>query len=955
MDRSLTSARYAHVLGAVLFAGWLAAAWPSWAADDGASPIAKVTPEQEKFFEEKIRPVLAAKCWECHGSKKAESGLRLDSRAAILAGGESGQKGAIAGDPDKSLMIQAVHHRGDVQMPPEGKLPELQIADLSEWVKQGLPWPESSPSAELALTAAQRARQDQQSHWAYQPVTRPPLPAVGGAAYTAIDAFVAAKLAAAGIAPSPEADRRTLLRRLSFDLTGLPPTITEVEAFEQSSAPDAYEREADRLLASPQYGVRWGRHWLDVSRYADTKGYAFAKDRRYPYAYTYRDYVVNAFNRDLPYDQFIREQLAADQLVGDSSQADDKQTLAALGFLTTGRRFNNRNDDIDDQIDAVTRGILGLTVACARCHDHKFDAIPAEDYYSLYGVFASIEEPDELPLIAPPQESEAYKAFEAELNKRKAALNEFVAGKQREVIEKSRQQVGDYLAKLAAGDRNQLLEKLSFLIGDPKDLRQPMVERWRRYLGERTKDNQHALWGLWKDLLALKDEQFAEKAVEVIDSFKQRPEGDAAGQWNPLLKAAMLAEPPQARMDVPRIYAKVLIESLPAWQEAGASPEALDKLPPPARQLAKVLVGKDGPLDISPDEATRLFNRADRNKQNELLTKVQQFEASSPAAPPRAMVVHDKKDLYNPRVFIRGNQARPGKPVPRQFLLVMATSERQPFAKGSGRLELADSLVSRQNPLTSRVLVNRIWMHHFGEPLVNTPSDFGIRTEAPPLQGMLDWLAAELVDQGWSMKQLHRQMVYSAAYRQQSNDRPEARQADPENRLIWRMNRRRLEWEPLRDSLLAVSGRIDLNLGGKAVELTTQPFTRRRSIYGSIDRQDLPNLFRVFDIASPDSSSPRRPRTTVPQQALFLMNSPFVVEQAQSLALRAEVAAAKTPAEQVQALYRAVLARQPDAAEQQIAEQFLATTPTTNDQIKLTPVEQLAQLLLLTNEFMYVD
>jgi hypothetical protein len=408
-------------------------------------------------------------------------------------------------------------------------------------------------------------------------------------------------------------------------------------------------------------------------------------------------------------------------------------------------------------------------------------------------------------------------------------------------------------------------------------------------------------------------------------------------------------------MDVPRVYAKVLIESLPAWQEAGASPEAIDKLPPPARQLAKVLVGKDGPLDISPDEATRLFNRADRNKQNELLTKVQQFEASSPAAPPRAMVVHDKKDLHNPRVFIRGNQARPGKPVPRQFLLVMATNERKPFAQGSGRLELANSLVSQQNPLTSRVLVNRLWMHHFGEPLVNTPSDFGIRTEAPALQGVLDWLAAELLDQGWSMKQLHRQMVYSAAYRQQSNDRPQARQSDPENRLLWRINRRRLEWEPLRDSLLAVSGRIDLNLGGKAVELTTQPFTRRRSIYGSIDRQDLPNLFRVFDIASPDSSSPRRPRTTVPQQALFLMNSPFVVEQAQSLAQRAEVAAAKTPAEQVQALYRAVLARQPDAAEQQIAEQFLTTTPTTNDQIKLTPVEQLAQLLLLTNEFMYVD
>jgi hypothetical protein len=634
---------------------------------------------------------------------------------------------------------------------------------------------------------------------------------------------------------------------------------------------------------------------------------------------------------------------------------EDKNPLAALGFLTTGRRFNNRNDDIDDQIDAVTRGILGLTVACARCHDHKFDAIPAEDYYSLYGVFASIDEPKELPLIAPPSESEAYRAFEAELNKRRGVLNEFGTTKRNEFVDKARQQTGDYLARVIAGERANLLEKLAFLTLDPKDLKRQLIERWQRYLNERTQNDEHALWGLWRELLALKDDKFAEESPKIVERFAKRPEGEDKLQINPLLKAAVVADPPKSRVDVARVYGKLLSDVVPVWQEKGANEEALNKLSGPQRQLARVLTAKDGPLDIPQNEVERYFNRADRNKYNELQKKVQEFEASSPAAPPRAMVVYDKDRPYDPRVFIRGKQDRQGKHVPRQFLLVMSESDRQPFQKGSGRLELAEAMVSPANPLTARVLVNRLWMHHFGEPIVSTPSDFGIRTEAPPLHRALDFLSAELQSHGWSMKEVHRQIVTSAAYRQQSDDRAEARQFDPENRLLWRMNRRRLEWEPLRDSLLAVSGRLDPAIGGKPVDLTAQPFTRRRSVYGSLDRQDVPNLFRVFDIASPDSSSPRRPRTTVPQQALFLMNSPFVIEQAQSLANCTELVEAKNPTEQVQALYRLTLAREPDAVELPIAEQFLASAPAVSDGIKLNPLVQLAQLLLLTNEFAYVD
>ena len=911
------------------------------------------TPEQEKFFEEKVRPVLATKCWECHGSKKQESGLRLDSRAGILKGGDSGKPAALAGDADKSLLIEAIHRRGDVQMPPETKLPDSEIAAITDWVKQGLPWPASATSS-LSLNAFQRAAVDRKSHWAYQPVVPPPVPTelVGFQTQGPLDAFVAAKLKAAKLTQSLEADRRTLMRRLTFDLVGLPPTSAEVTSFEQDAAPDAYERQVDRLLASPQLGARWGRHWLDVARYADTRGYAFQKDRRYPYAYTYRDYVIDSMNRDLPYDQFIREQLAADQL----ELGDNKKPLAALGFLTTGRRFNNRNDDIDDQIDAVTRGILGLTVACARCHDHKFDAIPAEDYYSLYGVFASVEEPNELPLIAQPQESEAFQAFEAELNKRRATMNDFVSAKHRETIDKSRQQTADYLARIAAGDRNVLLEKLSFLSLDPKDLRQPLVDRWKKFLAERTMNNEHALWGLWQELLALKDSDFTAESPKVIERFAQRPEGVEKDQINPLIKAAFAAEQPATRMDVPRIYGKLLVGVISSWKDAGGNDEAINKLTPAQQQLAKVLVAKESPTDLPANDTRSFLNRADRNLLDGLQKKVQEFEASSPVAPPRAMVVYDKKQLYDPKVFIRGNQARLGKQVPRQFLLVMNSAEqRQPFQFGSGRRELADALVSTSNPLTARVLVNRVWMNHFGEPIVNTPSDFGIRTEAPPLQNALDWLAAEFPTHGWSMKDLHRQIVTSAAYRQQSNDRADARALDPENRLLWRMNRRRLEWEPLRDNLLAVSGRLDLAQHGKSVELTKAPFPVRRSVYGSLDRQDVPNLFRVFDIASPDSSSPRRPRTTVPQQALFLMNSPFVVEQAQALAQRPEVAAAQNNSDKIQALYRLVFARPADDEERKIAEQFLSSTPPTTEGVKLNPLEQLAQLLLLTNEFTYVD
>jgi hypothetical protein len=405
---------------------------------------------------------------------------------------------------------------------------------------------------------------------------------------------------------------------------------------------------------------------------------------------------------------------------------------------------------------------------------------------------------------------------------------------------------------------------------------------------------------------------------------------------------------------VPRIYGQLLTDAYAQWQAAGGTTEALAQLPAEQRQLTEILVGKDSPTNIDRGDLRQFLSRADRNKFQELQKKVESFQATSPLAPPRAMVVNDKPRPEEPRVFIRGKQDRPGDRVPRQFLLVLSENERTPFRDGSGRLELARAIVDENNPLTRRVIANRLWMHHFGEPLALSPSDFGIRSDPPSHPELLDDLATRLLDSGWSLKSLHRELVCSATYRQASDDRSECRAVDSENRLLWRMNRRRLELEAVRDTLLSAADQLDTRMHGRPVELTKPPFTHRRAVYGFIDRQDLPNLFRVFDIASPDQSSPRRPRTTVPQQALFLMNSPFVALQAQALAARPEVVAAADDSARIAALYRLALHRAPDSDELATCRDFLRASDS-QATAKLPPLAQLAQLLLLTNEVMYVD
>lgn len=895
-------------------------------ASVAAGPMAQgppASPEAIEFFEKQVRPVLAEQCYSCHGEKMQMAGLRLDSRAAVLKGSDAGPV-LVPGDPEKSRLIQVVRYDGKVKMPPMGKLPAAAIEQLSAWVKMGAPWPDSpAPAADPAGEEAIRAARA--SHWSFQPVRRPPVPKVKNKAWvrSPIDAFVLAKLEARGMTPAPPADRRTLIRRAYYDLIGLPPTAEEVAAFLLDKSPNAYEKVIDRLLASPHYGERWGRYWLDVARYADSKGYVFTEERRYPYAYTYRDWVVRAFNEDLPYDQFILQQLAADHL----SQGEDRGALAAMGFLTLGRRFlNNPHDIIDDRIDVVTRGFMGLTVSCARCHDHKFDPIPISDYYSLYGVFASSREPKDLPLLAPPQRTEAYLAYEKQLKEREEAVERFVAAKREEALAKARGQVADYL--MAVHDlRGQAEDRRAFELARDRELSGVILRRWQSLL-ERAKESHHPIFAPWLAFAAIPEAEFAGRAPEV--AAKVAANADEKAPLNPLVARAFAGEPPASLREVAHRYGALFAEVDREWRElldahtaklAAANregeppPQTLDDLDQEA--IRQLLYGMEAPTNVPADQLERLFDRAVRNELQALRREVDELKATSPEAPPRAMSLEDAPSPVNPRVFLRGNPNNPGPEVPRQFLRVLAGDQRKPFRQGSGRLELARAIASKQNPLTARVMVNRVWLHHFGAGLVRTPSDFGLRGEPPTHPELLDYLAWRFMADGWSIKKLHRLIMLSSTYRQGSAEHPRYALLDPENRLLWRMNRRRLDFEAMRDSLLFASGQLDRTLGGPAVEITTPPFSGRRTIYGFIDRQNLPGLFRNFDFASPDSHSPQRYVTTVPQQALFLMNSPFVIEQARALVRRLEIAAAGDPAERVRRLYRRVLGR--SATEEEVA------------------------------------
>ncbi len=733
-----------------------------------SAPADGPTAEQVEFFENKVRPVLSDRCYSCHSqwAKKLKGGLTLDSRDAVLKGGDSGAA-VVPGKPATSLLLKAVKYDG-LEMPPTGKLPADEVATLTKWIEMGTPWPATTVKpvvkAEASVLTPERLK-----HWAFQPLkaTDPPAPTEADRKRNPIDRFVLAALRAKGLKPSPATDRRTLIRRATLDLLGLPPTPDEVEAFAADDAADAYEKLIDKLLARPHYGEQWGRHWLDVARHSDGHGSSLDPDPL-PEAWRYRDWVVKAFNDDLPYDQFVKCQIAGD-LIGDG-----RETAVATGFLAVGPKYISDGGDpvseakakaetLDDRVDTVTRGFLALTVSCARCHDHMFDPIPQTEYFAIAGVFNNTKTADRV--VASPEEQ------------KRAAEH-----------------------KQALDAANADLKKL------PKD--------------------------------------------------------------------------------------------------------------------------------------------ADGEKRKQLEAEVVRLKATSPPAPARIHAAADAGAADMP-LALRGDPRKPGPVVPRRFLTALAGANPPAWTKGSGRLQLAEAVASPTNPLTARVMVNRVWQHHFGRPLVATPSNFGLLGEKPSHPELLDWLASHFIADGWSVKKLHRLVMLSDTFRQSSKYDAASFKLDGDNRYLWRMTPRRLEVEAWRDSVLAVTGELDGAVGGASVRDILG--SQRRTLYAAVSRNGdkLPadEFLRLFDFPSARATVSERTASTVPQQSLFLLNSPFMIARGKAFAARL-TKEAKTADARIDRAYALLYGRPATADERQVAKAFLA------DGAEAETWPRYAQALLGSYEFM---
>ncbi len=942
----------------------------AFASSISVTAYADLTPEQTQFFESKVRPVLSQNCYKCHSIEagKSKGGLTLDTKDATLKGGENGPA-VKPGDLKGSLLLTAISYSDpDLKMPPKDqKLSAEQIADLTEWVKMGAPDPRTAAVKKLSgLTDEAR------SHWAYQQVKKPAVPTVKNTGWptTPVDNFILARLEAKGMTPAPdlkdnpgESGRETLLRRASYDLIGLPPTPAEMNTFlaDPDPLPVAFSKVIDRLLASPHYGERWGRFWLDSARYADTTGERNAQnqDYRLPYAYTYRDWVINAFNNNLPYDKFILQQLAADKLPN-----NPPENLAALGFVTVGQRFGNQNDVINDRIDVVSKAFLAMTVACARCHDHKFDPIPTKDYYSLHGVFSSIAEPKEDPVI---------KDVDA---KKKADFDTKLAVLEQENRDKYYKTLGDYTSEFRAKaasyilvahysrkdsseENQQKAEKMS----DEQKLDRTVVNEVRGRLTNRNND----IFGPFACFLEGGDSWKAIAAQVAKDK-----------KYNPIVTAAFKDAQPKTFEDIAAIYGKIFTsidakapdvfkayaaaKTVPGQQTAttanvdpkGTGNMMMSEMKPDSMMMMSMM-GSSGknddssvagvdptivhlaatPLQIIPayklntDELRSAIGGWPlqlRGKGGFAFNKINELLLTDPGVPERAMVVLDKPHPQNSAVFIRGQAETRGPVEPRHFLECLSNGAPLPFKEGSGRLELAQAIASKNNPLTARVLVNRVWMHHIGQAFVRTPDDLGTQSEAPSHPELLDYLASYLMDQNWDVKKLHKLIMLSRVYQESSDTRRQYETIDPENRLLWRANIRRLDFEAMRDSLLVMAGTLDSKMGGQPVNLTEEPYSTRRSVYGYVDRGNLPELLQNFDFSNPDMPNSTRTSTVVPQQALFLMNSPMSVDVARKIVARPEFRNAGNGPRRLNAIFQIIFQRSiRSAAETEMAVKFLGT------------------------------
>jgi len=859
-----------------------------------------------EFFETKIRPLLTEHCIACHGEKKQKGGLRLDSKAAWQKGGEEGPV-IVPGKSSQSALLKMV--RGTPgkppQMPPDEVLPEAAVVDLAKWVDLGAP----DPRQGVATTTKEIDWEAARKFWAYQPATATAADSTSADHGKAIDRYIAAGLLRAGLKPVGLADKRTLIRRATFDLTGLPPTEAEVQAFEADSAPEAFAKVIDRLLASPAYGEHQARGWLDLARYGESHADNENTAEKLTFAWRYRDWAIEAFNKDVSYDRFVKLQLAADLM---EKPGDDPADRRALGLLGLGAVYARPNDldrakaeQWDDRVDAVTRAFLGLTVSCARCHDHKFDPIPTQDYYSLAGIIANTQNAT-VP-ISPADLLAAHDSAAAKSAAATQAAKGFLQG----AADRIANQRADHLADYS-------------------------IAVWRFNMQK-------------QDQPALKPDAIAKAAglslaeFAALDKYLQK--GNAGVQklvvWQKLLRTKSADREPTAQVrELAQQFQTMVKDQLakPFGVKGGRSADS-----------QKDWFGKGGIFPIT-DELVKANATPEWKTE---LASLEKAAAAAAAAVPAIAQCNGVADIAKPadlKVYIRGNPAKKGEVAPRRFLRILSGNDRPAFKNGSGRLELAEAIADAKNPLTARVLVNRIWQQHFGRGIVATASNFGVLGSRPTHPELLDALAAGFVSDGWSIKRLHRRMMLSEAYQRASTSDQANMEIDPENQWLWRMSRRRLTVEEFRDATLMVAGNLKREMGGPSGDVDDVN-NSRRTVYGRVSRHDLSQLLRLFDFPDPNISSDRRTDTTLPQQALFLMNSPFILQQAKVLAAR--VSAEKSSAEKVRAAYRQVFARMPSDAELKFAVGFLDAAD--GAKVGLTRMERFAQAILASNEFFFVD
>ena len=917
--------------------------------DQKASKAKEPTAEQLEFFEKRIRPVLVQHCYKCHSQQAAKKdelrgGLLLDSRAGLLAGGESGET-IVPGKPDEGTLLGSLSY--DLyEMPPAGKLPAAVIEDFRVWIEMGAVDPREGEVVKAAAIDIEAGRE----FWAYRPLSPGEAPNHRDAK-TPIDAYISSALRAAGLKPVEQASRQVLIRRLYYDLLGLPPTPEQIEAFVESQNEDAYETLVDQLLESPRFGERWGRHWLDVVRYAES---VTLRGLIYQQAWRYRDYVIESFNDDVPIDVFIRQQIAGDLLEADDYQ-QQRKNLVATGYLAMGNnnledqdKAKLRMDAVDEQLETIGRGLLGQTIGCARCHDHKFDPIPTKDYYALAGILRNTESivnanvgkwvESELPL--PQQELEAAKQVQDELTLVKSEL-----------------------AKLTKDTKLGVVgvEDVVGLVLDDSDA--VLVGNWNKSTSNKTyvgPGYQYASGGAANTSATFEPQEELSGVYEVRFAYaygSNRPKKLQVEVWD--ADGSRITELDETT--VPAVDGH--FDSLGTYRfEKGMKPRVVVDTSKSSAGAAVI----DAVQFLSEEQVARESKTVDSEgdqqavatRVKELEAKVKELEKLTPAKE-IYMTVREQKEIADAQVHIRGDVHNLGDDVPRGFLQVATYGPAPPISQGeSGRVELGQWITSDSNPLTSRVFANRVWGWLIGVGLVRTPDNFGVTGETPSHPELLDYLAVQLKGNGWSTKQLIREIVLTATYQRVSVPSEELTERDPENRLLGHMNRRRMDAESILDAMLSVSGKLDLSMGGPTIKSGTKNDYNyphqgyRRAVYWPAFRNSLPEIFQVFDYPNPSVVVGRRDVSSTSPQALFMLNNPGVMEYCNLAAERFLAMPEVDDEGRITLISLAVLGREPTPREADISLSYVQQAQ--SEEERLQNWSRVIQAIFATVDFRYI-